>query len=71
MESGDAQPWFYGMSQEFSISRNHPYTTVFANSLTQPPKAEYSNNYFVRGPQATHPTTPQIVLAGSPYAQNA
>ena len=28
MESGYAQPWFYGMSQAFSISRNHPYTTV-------------------------------------------
>src|SRR5215831_12930344 len=27
MESGYAQPWFYGMSQAFSISRNHPYTT--------------------------------------------
>ena len=27
MESGYAQPWFYGMSQAVSISRNHPYTT--------------------------------------------
>ena len=27
MESGYAQPWFYGMSHAFSISRNHPYTT--------------------------------------------
>jgi hypothetical protein len=27
MEAGDAQPWFYGMPQAFSISRNHPYTT--------------------------------------------
>jgi SAM-dependent methyltransferase len=29
MESGYAQPWFYGMSQAFSISRNHPYTTMY------------------------------------------
>ena len=28
MESGYAQPWFYGMSQAFSISRNHPYTRI-------------------------------------------
>src|SRR5713101_9288938 len=32
MESGYTQPWFYGMSQAFSISRNHPYTTA-ANLL--------------------------------------
>jgi hypothetical protein len=27
MASGYTPSWFYGMSQEFSISRNHPYTT--------------------------------------------
>ena len=34
MESGYAQPWFYGMSQAFSISRNHPYTTTNLAALT-------------------------------------
>ena len=34
MESGYAQPWFYGMSQAFSISRNHPYTTQELPHLT-------------------------------------
>jgi hypothetical protein len=28
MASGYTPSWFYGMSQEFSISRNHPYTTA-------------------------------------------
>ena len=27
MESGVPESWFYGMSRDFSISRNHPYTT--------------------------------------------
>jgi hypothetical protein len=36
MESGYAQPWFYGMSQAFSISRNHPYTTQRGDTLTTP-----------------------------------
>ena len=34
MESGYAQPWFYGMSHAFSISRNHPYTTQLREDLT-------------------------------------
>jgi hypothetical protein len=28
MDADDAQPWFYGMSQAFSMSRHHPYTTI-------------------------------------------
>ena len=33
MESGYAQPWFYGMSQAFSIARNHPYTILIYSLL--------------------------------------
>ena len=34
MESGYTPSWFYGMSQAFSISRNHPYTTKVRPPLT-------------------------------------
>jgi len=33
MASGYAQPWFYGMFQAFSMSRNHLYTALLPEDL--------------------------------------